>query len=167
MRRFVVDYKISLTVLSDVDHDGGASPALQDGVKPCFSSCATFKLRYIFAMLILKGHRFRLDLLEHQAALCSRTAGSCRWLWNLALEQRSMAWSQGRHSVGFAAQCAELPSLKAAVPWLQEAPSHCLQQTLRDLDQAFQRFFAGQAGYPVFHRKFQRASFRFPDPKPF
>ena len=44
-------------------------------------------------------------------------------------------------------------------------PSHCLQQVLRDLDQAFARFFAGQCRHPRFRRKGDRDSFRFPDPK--
>jgi putative transposase len=83
------------------------------------------------------------------------------------LEQRILAWRHGRHSVGFAAQCAELPGLKVAVPWLAEAPSHCLQQTLRDLDQAFQNYFAGRAAFPAFRKKGQRDAFRFPDPKQF
>jgi putative transposase len=118
-------------------------------------------------MIILKGHRFRLDLDAVQEALCSRTAGICRFLWNLALEQRSMAWAQGRHSVSYQAQASELKDLKTECPWLAEAPYHCLQQTLRDLDQAFQNFFAGRAAYPKFRKKFQRDSFRFPDPKQF
>jgi putative transposase len=118
-------------------------------------------------MFIHKGYRFRLDPSEEQVSLCSRTAGICRWLWNLALEQRSMAWSHGQHSVGFAAQCAELPNLNVEAPWVGEAPSHCLQQTLRDLDQAFQAFFAGLTACPVSPKKFQRDSFRFPDPKQF
>ena len=118
-------------------------------------------------MIILKGHRFRLDLAEVQASFCSRTAGMCRFLWNLALEQRSMAWAQGRHSVNYQAQASEFGDLKTECPWLAEAPYHCLQQTLRDLDQAFRNFFAGRAAYPKFRKKFQRDSFRFPDPKQF
>ncbi len=118
-------------------------------------------------MKVLKGHRFRFDLNEAQESLSSRTAGICRCLWNLALEQRSMAWTHGRHSVGYYAQAGELTDLKAAYPWVAEAPSHCLQQTLMDLDRAFQNFFAGRASYPTFRKKFQRDSFRFPDPKAF
>ena len=118
-------------------------------------------------MKVLKGHRFRFDLDEAQESLSSRTAGICRCLWNLALEQRSMAWTHGRHSVGYNAQASELADLKAAYPWVAEAPHHCLQQTLKDLDQAFQNFFAGRASYPTFRKKFQRDSFRFPDPKQF
>lgn len=118
-------------------------------------------------MQVLKGHRFRIDLDEAQESLSSRTAGICRCLWNLALEQRSMAWTNGRHSVGYYAQASELKDLKAAYSWVAEAPHHCLQQTLKDLDRAFQNFFAGRASYPNYRKKFQRDSFRFPDPKQF
>jgi putative transposase len=118
-------------------------------------------------MKVLKGHRFRLDLDEAGAELCSRTTGICRFLWNLALEQRSMAWKHGRHSVGYYSQRAELKDLKVAAPWMAEAPHHALQETLRDLDRGFQNFFAGRASYPTFRKKFQRDSFRFPDPKQF
>lgn len=115
-------------------------------------------------MKLLKGHRFRLDLTEAQDAFCARTAGICRFVWNLALEQRSTAWTHGRHSVGYNAQAGDLPGLKGLCPWVAEAPSHCLQQTLRDLDRAFQNFFAGRAAYPNFRKKFEHDAFRFPDP---
>jgi len=59
-----------------------------------------------------------------------------------------MAWAQGRHSVGYNAQAGELADLKDYAPWIAEAPHHCLQQTLRDLDRAFVNFFAGRASYP-------------------
>lgn len=118
-------------------------------------------------MLILKGHRFRLDLNEAQEHFCSRTSGTGRFLWNLALEQRSKAWTHGRHSVGYAAQCADLPALKVEVHWLAEAPSQVLQQVLKDLQTAFQNFFAGRASYPAFRKKYEHDSFRFPEPKQF
>lgn len=73
-----------------------------------------------------------------------------------------MAWSFGRHSVGFAAQCSDTADLKEMLPWLSEAPSQVLQQALKDLDQAFKRFFAGIADYPTFQKKGERDSFRFP-----
>ena len=56
---------------------------------------------------------------------------------------------------GLPAQAAELVDLKAAFPWVAEAPHHCLQQTLRDLDQAFRHFFAGRTAYPVFRKRFR------------
>jgi hypothetical protein len=64
-------------------------------------------------------------------------------VWNAALEQRVLAWRMGRQRVAWAAQDAELPELKRALPWLSEPHSDVLQQTLRDLGPAFVRFFRG------------------------
>jgi len=114
-------------------------------------------------MEVLKAFRFRLDLDPRQDRLCRQTAGCCRFLKNLALEQRSMAYAQeGRHHVGYAAQCADLVGLKEIAPWLSEAPSQVLQQALKDLNQAFKNFFEHRADYPTFHKKGRGDSFRFP-----
>ena len=51
--------------------------------------------------------------------------------------------------------------------WLAESPIHPLQQTLRRPGAAYQRFFAGQGGYPKFKRRGQEPVLRFPDPKQF
>ena len=113
-------------------------------------------------MEILKAFRFRLDLDEAQERFCRQTAGACRFIKNLCLEQRSMAWTHGKHSLSYVAQSAELKGLKEMLPWLEEAPSQALQQAMMDLDRAFQNFFAGRASYPTFQKKGQRDSFRFP-----
>jgi putative transposase len=115
-------------------------------------------------MEIRRGFRYRLDLTTEQAALAGRTAGCARLVWNLALEQRSMWWQQGRRSVGYAEQCAQLVELKVAYPWLREVPSHTLQQSLRDLDRAFRNFYAGSGRYPRYKRRGRHDAFRFPDP---
>ena len=115
-------------------------------------------------MEIRRGYRYRLELAAEQATLASRTAGCVRLVWNLALEQRTMWWKQGRRSVGYAEQCAQLVELKAAYPWLREVPSHTLQQSLRDLDRAFRNFYAGTGRYPRYKRRGRHDAFRFPDP---
>ncbi|WP_372399759.1 transposase [Azospirillum sp. HJ39] len=114
-------------------------------------------------MRVIEAHRFRLYPTPVQEEFFRRTAGCCRVVWNLALEQRQTYGRRGR-SISFKAQAAELKDLRREVEWLAEAPSHCLQQTLRDLDKAFARFFSGQAGYPRFKSKHRgEDSFRFPD----
>lgn len=115
-------------------------------------------------MQIVQGFRYKARPSAAQAALLSRTAGCCRTLYNAALEQRSLAWAQQRRSVNYNAQSAELRELKAAFPWMKEAPHHCLQASLRDLQDAFQRFFQGVAKHPTFKKKGQHDSLRFPDP---
>ena len=44
--------------------------------------------------------------------------------------------------------------------WLKKSDSISLQQSLRDLDDAFQRFFKKQAKYPRFHNKHKKNSYR-------
>jgi putative transposase len=78
-----------------------------------------------------------------------------RFLWNWMLAQRRDTYkaSEGRVHIGYAAQAAQLPAMKAIFPWLGDVPSQPLQQTLMDLDTAFQRFFEKKAGYPAFKSK--------------
>lgn len=44
--------------------------------------------------------------------------------------------------------------------WLKKSDSIALQQSLRDLDNAFQRFFKKQSKYPRFHSKHRKNSYR-------
>jgi putative transposase len=68
-------------------------------------------------------------------------------------------------SVGYVHLSSLLPGLKQENPWLADAPHHALQATLRDLDGAFTAFFNKKSAFPRFHRKGDRDSLRFPDPK--
>ena len=54
-------------------------------------------------------------------------------------------------SVDFSRELTRLK--KGEVPWLREVSSTVLTQSLRDLDRAFQAFFAKQANYPRFKKK--------------
>ena len=111
---------------------------------------------------MLVGRRYRLELSPEQAAYAERVAGSCRAVWNAGLEQRRAAAQQrSSRRPTYASQCRELAEAKASEPWLAEAPSHCLQQTLRDLDRACR-----QHGVWRVHWRSKRRSvpsFRFPD----
>jgi len=115
------------------------------------------------------GYRYRLEPTATQQRLLSRSAGACRWLWNWALGQRKAVYeaSEGRVKVDYVDQANQLPPLKGFYPFLVEAPSHALQQTLRDLDRAYVDFFEGRAAFPRFRARGTDDSFRFPDPKQF
>jgi putative transposase len=45
--------------------------------------------------------------------------------------------------------------LRAEVDWLKAAPVHTLQQALKDLDRAYQNWWAGRAEYPTPREKGQ------------
>lgn len=118
----------------------------------------------------LKAIRVRIYPTPEQEQSFLRIAGCCRLVYNLGLIQRRDFWRQHRNvtgsSIGWHGQKRELTTLKALpeAAFLNEAPSHCLQMALQDLDTAYARFFEGLAGYPRPRRKGENDSFTFPDP---
>jgi hypothetical protein len=57
---------------------------------------------------------------------------------------------------------ALLPAWKQEFGWLSDVPAQALQQSLKDLDQAYINFFKDRANSPVFRRKSKKDSFRIP-----
>jgi transposase len=117
---------------------------------------------------MLVGRHYRLNLDAEQTAYCELVASICRAVWNLCLDQRQaddqLATGLGRTSrwrVKYVSQARELAELKRSEPWLSAAPSHCLQQTLRDLDTACRAH--GPWGVHFRARSRWKPSFRFPD----
>ncbi|MEU5377925.1 transposase [Streptomyces sp. NPDC005968] len=111
---------------------------------------------------MLSGRRYRLALTLEQEVMCEEFGNVCRAVWNTALEQRREYRRRGAW-MNYAPQCAELADAKRDHPWLKAAPSHALQQTLKDLDRACREHGA----FKVRRRSKARwsPSFRFPDPK--
>jgi putative transposase len=112
-------------------------------------------------VLLQRASKYRLEPTE-QAAWLAQVAGSCRYVYNIALEQRRDHWRKGK--LGYVQQARELTDCRVDTDWLAACPVHALQCALRDLDAAFQRFFAGLGGYPQPRRKHRGDSFRLPDP---
>ncbi len=111
-------------------------------------------------MLQRTAYKFRAYPDPEQESLFWRTAGCCRLVYNLCLEQRRLEWHRSvPRRITAAGQMKELKALKAAAPFLREVPHHPLQQAIRDLDRAFQNFFEGRAAYPKPRTKFRHTSF--------
>ena len=118
-------------------------------------------------MQILKAFKQKLILTPEQSQKCENYAGQNRLVYNTALDQRNLAYSLCKKSIFYHDQAAELKDLKEAFSFLKEAPAQTFQQSFKDLQIAFDRFFKGISGYPSFRRKFVNDSFRFPEPKGF
>ena len=114
-------------------------------------------------MISRKANTYRLYPTSEQAQQMAQIAGSCRFVYNLALEQRRDWYRPGR-KFNYASQCREVTALRAEVEWLKAAPVHTLQQALKDLDRAYQNWWAGRAQAPTPRKKGLHDSFRFPDP---
>ncbi|WP_236743320.1 MULTISPECIES: helix-turn-helix domain-containing protein [Nocardiopsis] len=88
---------------------------------------------------MLTGFRYRLAPTGEQAGLCQVYGDICRAVWNTGLHQRREAvrrWQRGQDLpfCGYHLQARQLAEAKTEEEWLKTAPSHILQQVLRDLD---------------------------------
>jgi putative transposase len=86
-----------------------------------------------------KAALFRLYPTPEQAAQMAQIAGACRFIYNLALEQRR-EWYRPGSKFNSVTQSWDLTLLRAEVEWLKTAPIHTLQQALRDLYRAYQNW---------------------------
>ena len=100
-----------------------------------------------------------MEFTTDQAGLADRTADVCRAVWNTGLEQRREYRRRGAW-MNYKEQAHELAEAKKDHAWLTEAPSHCLQQSLRDLDEACRRHGTYRVRWRSARR---RPSFRFPE----
>lgn len=115
---------------------------------------------------VVRTLKCRLYPSAQQAEMMAAFAGVTRLVYNLALEQRRDWWRQFKQNTGsgitLAAQSRELTALRATVDWIGAVPRCALEQSLRDLDTAYVRFFTGKSGYPTPRKKGVNDSFRIP-----
>ena len=111
---------------------------------------------------MLKSFRYRLYPTPEQSVLLNKHIGSSRFVYNLALETKQMAWAGNRVNLNCFDLIKQLPDLKKECEWLKEINSQSLQQPIRNLDNAFTRFFKGQADFPKFKKKSNGGSFNIP-----
>lgn len=119
-------------------------------------------------MKILKSFRYRIYPTKEQEHLFRRTAGACRFVYNLCLDQRILEYHRSEpRRLSYYDQIKGLKDLKNEAEWLRDVPHHPLCQAIKDLDQAFKNFFSNRFGFPKFRRRGKQDSFCYPDPKQF
>lgn len=102
---------------------------------------------------MLKVYKYRLSPNKAQAELINKHIGSARFVFNLALETKQMAYAGSKVNLSCFDLVKQLPDLKQECEWLKEVNSQSLQQSIVNLDVAFTKFFKGQADYPKFKKK--------------
>lgn len=102
---------------------------------------------------MLKAFRYRLYPTEEQSVLLNKHIGSVRFLYNLALETKQMAWAGSKVDLSRYDLQKQLKDLKNDLIWLKEVNSQSLQVALMNLDAAYLRFFKGQNSFPRFKSK--------------
>ncbi len=113
---------------------------------------------------ILRAYKYRLLPNKNQRILLAKHFGCTRWIFNHFLGQRKEQYESTKKSDNYNTQSAKLTQLKkqAETSWLKEVNSQPLQQALKHLDRAYNRFFKGLGKYPRFKSKKQRNSFTVP-----
>jgi len=114
---------------------------------------------------IIRAYEYRIYPNKLQREQLEKAFGCARWVYNWALNKRSTAWTTEKKNVSYLKLANELPILKKQeeTKWLKECPSQCLQMSLRNLDNAYTRFFKKQNQFPLFKSKKGKQSIQFPN----
>jgi putative transposase len=112
----------------------------------------------------LNAYKFELKENGQQLRMMRRFAGACRFVYNKALTLQEQNHRDGGKFIRYVDMAGRLVQWKrdAATSWLTAAPSQALQQALKHLDQAYQRFFDKVADHPRLKKRGQHDSFRIP-----
>lgn len=141
----------------------------QENTVPAVSNVIALAHRPNYSVGVQRRQAFKYQLMPsgEQQHKMRCFAGSCRFVYNKALALQKETDEAGGGFIGYVAMARHLTGWRngGATPWLKAAPVHPLQHALKDLDRAYQNFFAGRAGFPRFKKKGQGDRFRYPDPK--
>jgi putative transposase len=111
---------------------------------------------------ILRSYKFRIYPNAEQKEQLAQTFGCARFVYNWALSLKKTAHENNiKKSANDVSK--ELTALKKDPNfiWLKDISSVCLQQSLMNLDNAYQRFFKKQGGFPTFKKRSNRQSARY------
>lgn len=111
-----------------------------------------------------KAYKFRIFPNKQQEILIAKTFGCCRFVYNHYLSKKIEVYKDKHDTLTFSKCSADLTILKKELEWLKEVDKFALQNSLRDLDSAYQKFFKEHSGFPKFkskknHRHSYRTSF--------
>jgi putative transposase len=114
-----------------------------------------------------QAYRFQLKTTPVTQQILAQFAGCRRFVYNKALALQMELLRNGERIKNYAGLCKQLTDWRHDIemPFLAEAPTHPLQQALKDVHRTCMNFLTGKVGFPRFRKKGVRESFRYPDPK--
>lgn len=92
---------------------------------------------------------------KNQKIFFEKSFGCARYVYNWALSKRIEAYQTKKQRLSCVDLCKMLTSLKKEEDkiWLSEVSNECLQQSIRNMDSAFTRFFREKKGFPKYKSK--------------
>ena len=109
-------------------------------------------LRHIIPCM-MKAFKFRLYPTKTQAEQLNQHIGSCRFVYNWALDQKIKTYEQTGKSISRFDLNKLIPVLKTSNEWLGDVNSQSLQGMTKQVESAFTRFFREKNGFPKFKSK--------------
>jgi len=106
----------------------------------------------------MKGVKVRIYPNKEQQELLDRHFGACRFVYNAALELKQTLYKEHEMKISWQDLVKQLTDAKQEQTWLYGVKNEALQQSIRHLDSAYQKFFKG-GGYPRFKSRRSRQSF--------
>lgn len=121
--------------------------------------------------LIIKSYKFRLYPNTEQQILIEKTFGCCRFVYNHYLAKSIEDYGEYGKTDSYNQNSKDLTQLKKDNEWLSEVASTALQQSLRNLDLAYQNFFRRvkqhqTPGFPKFKKRYSKQTFTVPKDAP-
>ena len=104
---------------------------------------------------MIKAYKYKLKPNSIQEIAINQFLGSARFIYNWGLNRKSEQYKLNGTSPNYNVLAKELTLLKQTegYTWLQGVPIDALQQSLRNLENAFTMFFREHKGYPKFKSK--------------
>lgn len=90
---------------------------------------------------------------KKQKELISKSFGCSRFVYNHYLAKRIELYKENKENLNYYSCCSDLTQLKAELIWLKEVDKFALQNSLKDLDNAYKKFFKEHSGFPKFKSK--------------
>lgn len=103
-----------------------------------------------------RAYKYRIFPNKKQQELIQKTFGCVRFVYNYYLNKRKEMYENEKITFTYNMCSKDLTNLKKELKWLKEVDSVGLQSSLKDLDNAYQKFFREHAGYPKFKSKKNR-----------
>ncbi len=103
--------------------------------------------------MIQKGFKFRIYPNREQEIFLMKSFGCARYIYNWGLQIKNESYTKTKKSSNYYELCEKLKQLKVDNPWLKEVYSQSLQSSLRNLDNAYTKFFKDKKGFPRFKSK--------------
>ena len=108
---------------------------------------------------MIKSFKVRIYPTEEQQILLNKNFGASRFIYNHFLKLKQYLYQEFNIKITYNHMSKMLTELKRQKPWLTVVDSRALQNTLKDLDNAYKKFYNG-FGYPNFKRKDSKNSYR-------